>query len=415
MGFVVTTEPEECARVFCKSFGISKRRQIQMAGLFDFKGAGEFQLLDDKPIYTQTHRKNFKILLDGSLDEAIYLARLIKETTECEVVRFAWPEGSGVVIGNGTFITSIPSDGYHEMSRVAARDELVNGECTQEEADTILKEEGSGYEYVVEMRDWLQETWQDEAISNGNYPSKRQLKKTQAFAKLFELGFSNYHYSTAGLSKLNSSIEAKVGKGPSYKDIAKAKAYLTWDVNEGTYAHRDRCHNFFKNAPKSFLKNIQSFEEIIPITAGFFIEYASENVRSNITIGKLAAQRINGFRDGYRYLEEPALSDPDVLCGALSSDPNNLNFAPQDIKRKLLSLETAIVKDQKGKYILNADSIEKILHDDLVDFLAAWCVGQVQAMRLDVTDLLALHNFVQQQRSNFKTEKDGAVLSPAEN
>ena len=399
MGFVITSEPKESTRVFCKFSGIGNRKQIQMAGFFDFKGAGEFHLLDDK-IFA-SHEQIPMILLDGSFEDVIYIARLIKETNGCSAVRFAWPEGSGVVIANGIFITSIPSDGYYEMSRVAARDDLVNDECTQEEADAILEEEGGAYDNQVDMRDWLQETWQDEAISIGNYPKKKQLKKTQAFAKLFELGFNNHNYSKTELSKLNRSIEAKVGKGPSYKDIDKAKAYLTWDANENTYAHRDRCHDFFKNAPKSFLKNIKYFEQIIPITAGFFVEYASENVRSNITVGKLAAQRINGFPDGYRYLEEPALSDPDVICSALSSAPSNLKFVPQKIKEQLSSLETAIIKNSEGRKVLDIDSIRKILNDELVDFIVAWCIGQVQAIKLDVTDLLVLHKLVQQQKPKF--------------
>ena len=407
MGFVVTSEPKESTRVFCKSSGISKRKQIHMGGFFDFKNASEFQLLDDKIFASEDQIP--KILLDGSLEDVIYLARLIKETQGCNAVKFAWPEGSGVVIGNGTFITSIPSDGYSEMSRVAARDELVNDECTQAEADTILEEEGGAYDNEVDMRDWLQETWQDEAISIGKYPSKKQLKKTQAFAELFELGFNNHNYSKTELSKLNRLIEAKVGKGPSYKDIDKAKAYLTWDSNENTYAHRNRCNDFFKNAPKGFLKNIKYFEQIIPITAGFFVEYAYENVRSNIAVGKLAAQRINGFPDGYRYLEEPALSNPDVICNALSSAPSNLKFAPQKIKEQLSNLDSSIIKNSDGKNILDIDSIRKILNDDLVDFIVAWCVGQVQVTKLSVTDLLALHKLIQQQKSNFKNEKKRAV------
>jgi hypothetical protein len=394
MGFVITSEPKESTKVFCKSSGISNRKQIPMAGLFDFKGAGEFHLLDDGFFESPM------ILLDGSLEDVIYLARLIKETKGCTAVKFAWPEGSGVVIANGTFITTIPSDGYSEMSRIEARDELVNDECTPEEADELLEEEGGAYENEVGMRDWLQETWQDEAISNGNYPSKKQLKKTPAFAELFKLGFNNHNYSKAELSRLNRSIEAKVGKGPSYKDIDKAKAYLTWDANENTYAHRDRCHDFFKNAPKGFLKNIKYFEQIIPITAGFFIEHASINVRSNITIGKLAAQRINGFSDGYRYLEEPALSDPDVICSALSSNSNNLKFIPQKIREQLLNLETSIIKDSDRNKILDMDSIRKILSNDLQDFIVAWCIGQVQSINLEAKSLLDLHKLVQESHAN---------------
>jgi hypothetical protein len=332
------------------------------AGIFDFKGAGEFHLLDEK-IFPNSERIP-TILIDGSLEEVIYLARLIKETKGCNAVRFAWPEGSGVVIGNATFITSIPLDGYSEMSRIEARDELVNDECAPEEADNLLEEEGGAYDNAVEIRDCLQETWQDLTISISQYPSKKQLKKTQVFAKLFELGFSNHNYSKTEISNINRSIERKIGKGPSYKDLDKAKYFLTWDTNENTYAHRDRCHYFFKNAPKSFLKNIKFFEETIPITAGFFIEYASENVRSNITIGKLAAQRINDFPDGYRYLEETALSDPDVLCNALSSDPNNLKFAPQKIKEQLSNLNNVLIKNYEGINILDKDLIRNIIKNE---------------------------------------------------
>ena len=362
MGFVITSEPKESIRAYCKTSGISNRKLIHMAGFFDFKGAGEFHLLDEK-IFPNPERIP-TILIDGSLEEVIYLARLIKETKGCNAVRFAWPKGSGVVIGNATFITSIPLDGYSEMSRIEARDELVNDECTPEEADNLLEEEGGAYDNAVEIRDCLQETWQDLTISISQYPSKKQLKKTQVFAKLFELGFSNHNYSKTEISNINRSIESKIGKGPSYKDLDKAKSFLTWDANENTYAHRDRCHYFFKNAPKSFLKNIKFFEETIPITAGFFIEYASENVRSNITIGKLAAQRINDFPDGYRYLEEPALSDPDVLCNALSSDPNNLKFAPQKIKEQLSNLNNVLIKNYEGINILDKDLIRNIIKNE---------------------------------------------------
>jgi hypothetical protein len=53
MGFVVTSEPKESTKVFCKSSGISNRKQIRMAAFFDLKGAGEFHLLDDK-IFDET-------------------------------------------------------------------------------------------------------------------------------------------------------------------------------------------------------------------------------------------------------------------------------------------------------------------------------------------------------------------------
>lgn len=402
MGFVVTSEPNDSIRVFCKTSGIGKRKKIHMAGFFDLKGSGEFYFYDDK--YFLSDEESPKILLDGSLEEVIYLARLIKDTKGCNAVKFAWPEGSGVVIDNETFITSIPSDGYSEMSRVAARDELVNDDCTQNEADELLEKEGNVYDNEVDIRDWLQETWQDKTIKYNKYPSRKQLKNTLAFAKLFELGFSIRNYSKAEISKLNRSIEAIIGKGPSYKDINKAKTYLTWDVVENTYTHRDRCHDFFKNAPKGFLKNIKFFEQIIPITAGFFVEYASENVRSNIAVGKLAAQRINGFPDGYRYLEEPALSDLDVICSALSSAPSNLKFVPQKIKDQLSGLETVIIKNSEGIKVLDKDAIRKILNEELVDLIVAWCVGQVQEINLDVKDLVDLYNLVQEfnVKSNIK-------------
>ena len=51
----------------------------------------------------------------------------------------------------------------------------------------------------------------------------------------------------------------------------------------------------------------------------------------------------------------------------------------------------------------------EILNDELVDFIVAWCIGQVQENNLDVTDLLALHKLIQQQKSNPKTEKDRAA------
>jgi hypothetical protein len=401
MGFVVKSEPKESTRVFCKSSKISNRKQIQIAKFFDFKGAGEFSLLDDKA--SPGDERDPMILLDGSLEEVVYLARLIKETPGCNAVRFAWPGGSGVVIANGTFITTIPSDGYLEMSRVAARDELVSDEYTPEEADELLEEEGGAYDNEVDMRDWLQETWQDEAISNGNCPSKQQLKKTPAFAELFKIGFKNQNYSKTELSRLNRSIETKIGKGPSYNDLDKAKAYLTWDANENTYAHRDRCHDFFKNAPQNFLGNTKYFEEIIPMTAGFFVEYASEKVRSNLAVGKQAAQRINGFPDGYRYLVEPALSNHQIICTALSSEPSNLKFAPEKVKAQLAKLDTAIIKSSEGIKILDTDLIRSILKDELIDFIVAWCVGQVQSSCLGVADLLNLHKLVHEFRSTPKS------------
>ena len=123
-------------------------------------------------------------------------------------------------------------------------------------------------------------------------------------------------------------------------------------------------------------------------------------MRSNIAVGKLAAQRINGFPDGYRYLEEPALSDLDVICSALSSDPSNLKFVPKKIKEQLSILETAIIKNSEGIKILDIDSIKKILNEELVDFIVAWCIGQVQAINLDVKDLVDLHNLVQELHVN---------------
>ena len=103
----------------------------------------------------------------------------------------------------------------------------------------------------------------------------------------------------------------------------------------------------------------------------------------------------------HRYLEEPALSDPDVICSALSSGPFNLKYVPQKIKQQLSNLETAIIKNSEGIKILDINSIRKILNDELVDFIVAWCIGQVQEIKLDVTDLLALHKLIQQQNPKF--------------
>jgi hypothetical protein len=390
MGFVVSTTPKEGLKSFCKAFGIKNRRNIQISAFFDLKGTGEFHLLDNKltdPV----------ILMDGSLEEVVYLARLIKKTKVCQVVRFAWPEGSGVILNDKILITSIPSDGYSEMSRTAARDEIMKDEiCSEEEADDLLNDRGGAYDNEVEYRDLLQESWQDLAIIHGRCPTKKHLIKDKAFSELFKLGFKINNYKKSDLARLDLRIKSIEGKGPSYKDIGKAKIFLARDAGESTYTHRDRCHNFFKNAPKSFLNNIQYFKELIPITAGFFVEYASDSVRSNIEVGKLAARKINGFPDGYRNLEEPALSDPEVLCVALSSNPHNLTFAPLPIKKKLSKLETLISIDSEDRNSLSEISLGNLLNTDLLDLITAWCVGQLREGRLKAADLVTLHKFVRE-------------------
>jgi hypothetical protein len=341
--------------------------------------------------------------MDGSLEEVVYLARLIKATKACTSVRFAWPEGSGVILNDQTLITTIPSDGYAEMSRVAARDEIMKDEeCSEEDADELLEERGGAYDSEVEYRDWLQECWQDLAINCGGYPTKKQLLKSKAFAELFKLGFNINHYKKSDLSRLDLRVKSIEDNGPSYKDIEKAKSFLAWDAEEHTYAHRDRCHNFFKNAPKSFLNKKQHFLDLLPVTAGFFVEYASLSVKSNIEIGKLAAQRINGFPDGYSSLEEPALSDPEVLCTALSSNPQNLKFIPGKIKEKLSQLDSLLFTNSEGKNALNENILSKILTPELSNFIIAWCVGQVRVRKLKADDLVTLHKFVREFQNSGK-------------
>lgn len=401
MGFVITTTPKESIRIFCKAYGIKKRKDIQISSFFDLKGSGDLKFLDDKPNSFESNSIfNPIILLNASLNEVVYIARLMKDTIGCNAVRFAWPEGSGVIIEDKTLITSIPIAGYLEMSRIVARDEFLSVGYTEEEADKLVEEEGRAYDCKVDMRDWLQETWQDVVIASGSYPTINKLKKKQAFAELFNLGFEIKQYKKTDHKKLESAIQNIVGNGPSYKDINKAKRFLTWSSDESTYQHRDRCHDFFKNAPKSFLNKVQVFEELLPITAGFFIEYASPNVRSNIGIGKLAAQKINGFPDGYSQLEEPALSDHEVICIALSSNPNNLNFVPSKLSKKLSILNKLIIKNKLNENLLDETAFRKIINRDLLDFIVCWCIGQVQSLRLKSDDLTTLHNLIREFQIN---------------
>lgn len=403
MGFIITTTPKESIRTFCKTYSIKKRKEIQISLFFDLKGSGDLIFLDDKPNSFETNSiYDPKILLNASLNEVVHIARLMKATNGCNAVRFAWPEGSGVIIEDKTLITSIPIAGYLEMSRLVARDEFLSDGYTEEEADKLVEEEGRAYDNEVDMRDWLQETWQDVVIASGNYPTINKLKKTQAFAELFNLGFEIKHYKKADHKRLESAIQNIVGNGPSYKDINKAKRFLTWSSNESTYQHRDRCHDFFKNAPQSFLNKIQVFEELLPITAGFFVEYASANVRSNIGVGKLAAQRINGFPDGYSQLEEPALSDPEVICIALSSNPNNINFAPSKLRKKLSILNKLIIQNKVNENLLDEPAFRKIINRELLDFIVCWCIGQVQTLRLKSDDLITLHNLIREFQINNK-------------
>jgi len=163
MGFVVTTDPEECLRDFCKSYKIKTRKNIETAVCFDLKGNGDLFYLDDKPS-CKDDSEGPKILLEASLNEAVYLARLIKKTENCNAVRLAWPSGTGVILENKSLIASIPSDGYREMSRIIARDKILSLDCTEEdadklteeEADKLLEEEGWAYDNAVDVRNWLQ-------------------------------------------------------------------------------------------------------------------------------------------------------------------------------------------------------------------------------------------------------------------
>ena len=383
MGFVVTAGESKAIKSFCKAQKIGHEKTIQLAPHFDLKASGQMYHGDDY------------ITLDGTLAEAVYVARRISEETGCPVVEFAWPEGAGVVLGKKTLITSIPSDGYYEMSKVDARDEYVAEGHTLEEAEALLEENGNAYDNVVDFRDWLQQSWQAQAARANDYPDKATLGKTEPFSKLFELGYDLKYFSAKAIAAIDKDIAGMVGKGPSYTDLEKAKAYLMPmpdDDNQG-----ERIRNFFDSAPKSFLDKVGNFEALIPVAGGWIIEYGSRRVRSSVKLGRIAARSINGWGSGFEYLEEPARSDRQVMCTALAGNPRLRQYVPKDVQKDLdifvplLRLDAPL--SDPGQ--LNERAAPKALAIKHLDEAIALSVGYLNDGGLEPTELVALYRLVQ--------------------
>ena len=53
-----------------------------------------------------------------------------------------------------------------------------------------------------------------------------------------------------------------------------------------------------------------------------------------------------------------------MLCNALSSDSNNLKFAPQKIKEQLSNLNNVLIKNYEGINILDKDLIRNIIKNE---------------------------------------------------
>ncbi len=393
MGFVLTSTPAKAVRTFCKARRITARQNIDLATCLDLKASGSLFHYDDT------------ISLEADLAEVVYVARRLQADTGCESVAFAWPEGAGVFVGGRTLITTLPSEGYGRMSWVEARDALVEDGLTQEEAEAQIEEDGSGYDGEVDHRDWLQASWQDAAIRAGRYPSKQQLARKPPFSILFGLGFDIQHYTPQEIASLDQQIEQMQGRGPSYTDLDKARAFLEPIPGEHWRAHRGRINVFFDNAPKAFLDTVRNFEALIPVSASWVVQHGSARVRGSVKIGRIAARSINGFGDGYEYLVEPARSDTQVLCTVLSNDADHLSQVPEAIQRDLETFRKLLPVNPKGakgtngakgaaKTGLVLKAAPQALAIERLDEAIAWCVGLLRKRELAPQDLVALHELL---------------------
>ena len=281
------------------------------------------------------------------------------------------------------------------MSRIVGQDEFRATGETEEEGVEV-----DPYENEVYFRDWLQEVWQAEAASVGGYPSRKKIGKGMPFSKFFEIGYKIKYFTTTDIAKMNQRVESISGKGLSYKDLKKAKDFLTEMPWEGSRQHRKRIRMYFENAPKTFLNNIDNFKELIPVSLGWVVEYASPRVRGNVVVGKLAACKINGWPTGYCYLNEPALSNKEVICTALSEDPANLGFTPEEVQRDLKTFQSLMHTDDEGNWqVVKNRASKKVLSIERLDEAVAWSIGCFRDGKLSDTNLLKLCSLLQESNA----------------
>ncbi|MFD0669158.1 hypothetical protein ACT80S_15665 [Ramlibacter sp. MAHUQ-53] len=388
MGVVLTTVPPAAAASFCRMHAIPAHTSVPLALGFDLKTTGHLR------------HSGTTVVLSAPLTTVVHIARLVRQTTGCKAVEFAWPEGAGVVVGERTLVTTLPPEGYHAMSRRAACQSLLDEGLSQEDAEALLDDEGGAYDHAPEFRDALQHAWQALAVRLGRYPSKRQLGRQAPFATLFSLGYDTEHYGAADLAVIDQAIDQMRGNGPSYTDLAKARAFLAWTPGEPRREHRDRIRLFFENAPRQFLDRVRHFEALIPATGGWVVAYASARVRGSVSVGRLAASKINGWDSGYPHLEEPARSDREVLCTMLAQDPQGLQQAPAEVQRALKSFLRLLPAGGSPRRPVTTDgrAVRKALANERFDEAIAWSVGQLRGGGMSAADLVALHGLIQGHR-----------------
>ncbi len=325
--FYVYTSPSDLLVDYFRKKGYPDAGKHLITDLFDIKAAGHIK------IELATDKSRLDIVTQG-LSPVVAIAQIIRAGIGCQAVRLAWLWGAGVVSEDQTLIAEFSRKCSDRIALEITRKAYLARGHSEEEVQGFVEDiwhtfhdEDTDNESLVRAR--LHAAWQDVAIHSKDFPDEATLRKEPVFAQFFDMGFKVKKYGRKARADMVRIVAEIQGNGLSYTDLEKAKAYLREIPGEPWEAHAERIDQFFKNAPASLLGDVRAFLELMPVAHGRILEYAADQVRSSVEVGRLAAKTINGFPSGYFFLMGSVKSDLEVIGAALLADrQGNRNWLP---------------------------------------------------------------------------------------
>ena len=211
-------------------------------------------------------------------------------------------------------------------------DELREQGNSEEEIDEILWDWSD--DYRVEARDGLQTAFL-RSVHDGNH----DLTDYAYFKMLSDLGCE---WQTNDLPDMAISA-GKLLKPIDYDDPEYIDSIFGQQSDEFWKLHRDRIHGILSNLPEELKDRKDLFRQIIPNVAGWVLEYAGPEVRSDRDILRLAIEADethNYAPSALEYAAPEVFEDREFLEEVLTRQKAEYYNLPQTLKtdRELLKI-----------------------------------------------------------------------------
>ena len=211
-------------------------------------------------------------------------------------------------------------------------DELREQGKSEEEIDEILWEWSD--DYRVEARDGLQIAFL-RSVHDGN----SNLTDYAYFKMLSDLGCE---WQINDLPDMAESA-GRLLKPIDYDDPEYIDSIFGRQSDEFWKLHRDRIHGILSNLPEELKNRKDLFKQIIPNVAGWVLDYAGPEVRSDKDILRLAieADETHGYApSALEYAEDKVFEDREFLEEVLNRQKGEYYNLPQTLKtdRELLKI-----------------------------------------------------------------------------